>query len=428
MASFNRRRFLRDSLATPALLAAGGLGFSRLALSAPATGEGDRAPRLVLVLLRGALDGLSAVPPYGDPAYAGLRREIALGSPGSTAGALRLDGTFGLHPAMPFLQQSFTAGELTVFHAVATPYRDRSHFDGQDLLENGGLRPHATTTGWLNRALALPNAAASVRRIGARAKSGVALGANVPLVMRGPAEVASWSPSRLAALDDDTLQRLADLYSRDPVLSMRLADALSSDAIASAAQEAVRDQPSSGSNAVRAAPGGARYAEIMRATAGFLTQPDGPRVATLETTGWDTHANEGGSQGQLALRLGALDGGLRALRDALGVAWQQTAVLLVTEFGRTAAVNGTRGTDHGTGAAAFLVGGAVRGGRVVSDWPGLGAGALYEGRDLRPTLDLRAVFKGVLHEHLGVTAVDLQRSVFPDSEAVAPLRDLLRTA
>jgi len=407
MPSIPRRDFLR--LGT---LAAGGAFLTtRLAFA----GAGNRQGRLVLVILRGALDGLAAVPPYGDPDYANLRREVALQAPGAAGGALPLDGFFGLHPALSFLGQCYAARELIVFHAAASPYRERSHFDGQDVLENGSLQPHALQSGWLNRALAqLPGARPH--------EAGVALGQNVPLVMRGPAEVTSWSPSKLAALDEDTLARLTELYATDRLLSVRLADATAADALVAGDG----DLQMQGAAGVPAAAYAARYAQLVKAAAGFLRQQDGPRVAVFDTTGWDTHANEGGAQGQLAGRLKALDAGLAQLKDAMGPAWSDTAVLLVTEFGRTAAVNGTRGTDHGTGAAALLVGGAVAGGRVVADWPGLSQRALYQGRDLNATLDLRAVFKGVLGEHLGVAQRALEEQVFPDSAAAKALRGLTR--
>jgi uncharacterized protein (DUF1501 family) len=324
-----------------------------------------------------------------------------------------------------------------VLHAVASPYRDRSHFDGQDVLENGTTVPHSLQTGWLNRALA------AMPRGNVRGKeAGVALGQNVPLLMRGPAAVASWSPSVLPNLDDDTMQRIADRYSTDPLLSQRLADALSTNAIADEAKlqdgsdmgaERANSSANSSANGGDKAGGNAlrgRYAaigETVRTAAGFLKRDDGPSVAVFDTTGWDTHANEGNAQGQLTQRLSALDGGLRTLKDSLGSTWQRTVVLIVTEFGRTAATNGTRGTDHGTGAAAFLLGGAVRGGRVISDWPGLAANALYQGRDLKPTTDLRAMMKGVLADHLGVPLAALDREVFPDSAGVKPMRDLLRS-
>jgi uncharacterized protein (DUF1501 family) len=409
MHSIPRREFLRTGV-----LAGGGLlAGARYAFGGQAASDA----RFVCVLLRGALDGLSAVPPWGDADYARLRRELAIGAPGSADGALRLDSLFGLNPGLKFLKESFDASELTVFHAVASPYRERSHFDGQDVLENGTAVAHAAQSGWLNRALAALPAGMKRGR-----DAGVALGQNIPLLMRGPAPVASWSPSAMPALDDDTLQRIADRYASDPLLGSRLADALATDAIADQAQQ---DDPQMGET--RRERGRLfSYAETVRTAAGFLKRPDGPSVAAFDTTGWDTHANEGAGRGQLTVRLTALDNGLRTLKDSLGPVWRRTAVLVVTEFGRTAAANGTRGTDHGTGAAAFLLGGAVAGGRVFADWPGLSNSALHQSRDLRPTLDLRAILKGVLTDHLGVPAGALDRDVFPDSVTVRPLRDLLR--
>jgi uncharacterized protein (DUF1501 family) len=416
-----RRQFLNLG----ALAAGGALLTTRLAFAHAS----ERQARFVLVIMRGALDGLAAVPPYGDRDYAQLRREFALRAPGERGSALPLDGFFGLHPALNFMQQCYAARELTVLHALASPYRERSHFDGQDVLENGSPRPHALTTGWLNRALA---AAPAPRQ----REAGVALGQNVPLVMRGPAAVTSWSPSKLGALDDDTLARLTDLYAADPLLATRLVDALAANAMVDGGGESAMDPAQAAAAPAGAAPAGAapagtapatnaRYAEIVHAAGGFLRQPDGPKVAVFDTTGWDTHANEGGAEGQLAGRLGALDKGLATLRQELGPAWSDTAVLLVTEFGRTAAINGTRGTDHGTATVAFLMGGAVAGGRVIADWPGLSTAALYQGRDLAATLDLRSVLKGLLTEHLSVPAGALE-TVFPDSAAAKPLRGLLR--
>jgi uncharacterized protein (DUF1501 family) len=163
----------------------------------------------------------------------------------------------------------------------------------------------------------------------------------------------------------------------------------------------------------------------VRTAAGFLKLEDGPAVAVFDTTGWDTHFNEGGGQGQLRQRLSALDTALRALKESLGSTWSRTVVLIATEFGRTAAANGTRGTDHGTAAAAILLGGAVHGGRVVSDWPGLSSRALYQGRDLKATMDLRSVIKTVLRDHLQISTRTLDAQVFPDS-TVPYAADLIR--
>ncbi len=426
MQSLGRRQFITGTaLAFGVALATTRVTFARANTSSKS--------RFVFIILRGALDGLAAVPPYGDRDYAGLRRDLALKAPGTDGGVLLLDSLFGLHPSFGFLRESFAARELVVFHAVASPYRDRSHFDGQDVLENGNAVPHSVQTGWLNRALgAIPAGTRAPREMG------VALGQNIPLVMRGPAAVTSWSPSKLAALDDDTLQRLSDLYANDPLLAKRLSDALAADAIAGSDPPMIDDSrfTSTGDRAKResAEPAlfskrgtaGARYREVVNAAAGFLRREDGPQVAVFDTTGWDTHANEGSAEGQLAGRLAALDDGLRTLKEQLGAVWNDTAVLLATEFGRTAAVNGTRGTDHGTAAAAFLIGGAVQGGHVVADWPGLSTGSLYQGRDLQPTLDLRSVLKGVLGEHLLVPARALEDTVFPESRRAKALTGLIR--
>lgn len=409
MQSFKRREFITGgALALGASLVSSRLSFART--------NAETKSRFVFIILRGALDGLAAAPPYGDRDYEGLRRDLALNSPGTPGGALPLNGLIGLHPSLSFLEESYQARELIVFHAVASPYRERSHFDGQDVLENGNVRAHAVQTGWLNRALeSLP---------ARHAELGVAIGQNVPLVMRGPAAVTSWSPTKLAALDDDTLQRITDLYASDPLLAQRLAEATQADAMAAS------DQATSDADPMLLAKrgkGGARYGEVVSAAAGFLRREEGPQVAVFDTTGWDTHANEGSAEGQLSGRLKALDEGLKTLKEQLGPVWNDTAVMIATEFGRTAAVNGTRGTDHGTAAAAFLVGGAVRGGRVIADWPGLSSHALYQGRDLQPTLDLRSVLKGVLEEHLLVPSRALQNVVFPDSSSAKALGGLIRT-
>jgi uncharacterized protein (DUF1501 family) len=427
----------REFLVRGTTAAAGALLTSRLVFANTPTTSGSR---FVFVILRGALDGLAAVPPYGDRDYASLRRDLAF----TAKDVLPLSDLFGLHPSLTFLNESFAAGELTVLHAIASPYRERSHFDGQDVLESGHVRAHAAQSGWLNRALgSFPVGRAADRELG------VALGQNIPLVMRGPAAVTSWSPSKLAALDEDTLERISDLYAGDPLLAGRLADALAADAIAAAPMAPAGADMSAGNAAgsgtttnvaatdvvpqlapanlrKRAPQAGARYTEIVHAAAEFLRRDDGPKVAVFDTTGWDTHANEGGAQGQLAGRLGALDAGLRSLKEQLGPVWNDTVVLLATEFGRTAAINGTHGTDHGTATAAFLVGGAVRGGKVIADWPGLSGRALYQGRDLTPTLDLRSVLKGILEEHLLVPSRALETTVFPDSGGVKALKGLVR--
>jgi uncharacterized protein (DUF1501 family) len=412
--SIDRRSLLKAGLA-----ATGAAFAARYSFAAPAASPS----RFVFIILRGALDGLSAVPPYADPDYARLRGELAIAAPAGADEALALDGFFGLNPGLQFMHEAYAAHELLVLPAVATAYRERSHFDGQDVLESGLSQPHATPSGWLNRALTnLPSANRRGR------ESGVALAQNVPLVLRGSAEVASWSPSVLPDLDEDTMRRIADRYASDPLLSQRLAEALSTGSMATQAQSPAMGSDAQDGHAVRAneRSTAARYRETVRTAAGFLRRDDGPAVAVLDTTGWDTHFNEGGANGQLRTRLSVLDQSLRTLKQALGEVWPRTVVLLATEFGRTAAANGTRGTDHGTASAAFLLGGAVAGGRVVADWPGLSTRALYQQRDLKPTLDLRSVMKSVLHDHLQIATGALDNEIFPDSRAAPYIAGLLR--
>jgi uncharacterized protein (DUF1501 family) len=364
--------------------------------------------RLLVIILRGGLDGLAALPPIGDPSYAGLRGRLAVPRSGEGA-ALPLDDTFALHNTLPKMHALYRAGELLPIHACATPYRERSHFDAQNVLETGASAPFARGEGWLNKALgALPRA---------RPEMGLALSAQAPLILRGETPVATWSPSALPDVENDTMARLLALYeARDPALATALGSALSANTVAMEA--GASDMSARGNRSV---------APIAQIAARFLMDPHGPIAAVIEMTGWDTHANQGLEQGVLARNLTQLDNGLDAFKTEMGDSWRNTAVIIATEFGRTAAPNGAGGTDHGTGAAAFLAGGAIDGGRVLADWPGLARSALHEGRDLRPTIDLRAVFKGVLGEHLRVSAAALENEAFPDSAAAAPVRGLLRT-
>ncbi len=407
--NIGRRRFL---------IGAGALAASAAIPNALFAYSGSSS-RLVVVILRGALDGLAAVPPYGDPDYAGLHRELAIAAPGGPDGALALNSTFGLHPALTFLHDRFAAGELVVFDAVASPYRDRSHFDGQNVLENGLAKPIGTADGWLNRALA-----ALPRGTGRRGDRAVAISQNVPLILRGEAEVISKSPQATPDVDEDLLTRLADLYSKDDWFSARLSEAMQTEKMVDAAADAAGLSGMGKESAKAAYPN--RVGAVASMASELMRSDGGPEIAVIEASGWDTHANQGGAKGILATRLAGLDQGLKALADGLGPLWQETAVLVVTEFGRTAAVNGTRGTDHGTGGCAFLVGGAVRGGQVIADWPGLSRTALLDNRDLKPTLDLRSVFKAVLDEHMHVDASALAKRVFPDSSGARPLRGLIR--
>nr|WP_255608823.1 DUF1501 domain-containing protein [Methylosinus sp. Sm6] len=370
-----------------------------------------RDPRLVVIVLRGALDGLSAVAPVGDPDYAAVRGSLAL-SPIGDKRALPLDGFFALHPSMPVFARLYKEGRASVVHAVATGYRERSHFDGQDVLESGHAGPGHTESGWLNRAVFALESTTPARL------RGLGVGAAAPLVMRGPAPALGWAPQVLPPAGEDLAQRLLDLYTHgDPTLAAALRAGLDADRIATsggltgdvAKARGGMDQP----NGMRQAAMGA---------ARLLATPDGPRVAALAFDGWDTHANE---NSLLATRLSGLDGALEQFETGLGEAWKDTAVVVITEFGRTARINGTGGSDHGTASVAFLAGGAVRGARVVADWPGLKTNQLHQGRDLAPTQDLRSVLKGLIADQFGLSAQTLAEKVFPDSAAAPPLRGLI---
>ncbi|GAC1333155.1 MAG: DUF1501 domain-containing protein [Bradyrhizobium sp.] len=367
-----------------------------------------RDPRLIVVILRGALDGLATVAPVGDPDYAGLHGSIALRSDGPHA-ATMLDSFFALHPAMPEFARMYREKHAAVIHAVSTPYRDRSHFDGQDVLESGFAGPGRVQSGWLNRALeVLPK--------GERVMSGLAVGPTTPLVLRGAAPTVGWAPVALPQAGDDTAMRLVDLYRhRDPALALALSQGLQLDRTAQG--EDMKPKPG-GNNA-------AAMRLVARGAARLMSADDGPRIAALAFDGWDTHANEGGAVGRLAQLLSGLDGALAEFEGGLGERWRDTAVVVATEFGRTARINGTEGTDHGTGTIALLAGGAIKGGRVIADWPGLKPASLYEGRDLAPTTDLRAVIKGLLRDHLGLAERVLADTVFPDSAPVKGMQGLV---
>jgi len=384
-------------------LLVGAIGAATLSIPAFAFGQAHATDkRLLVIILRGGLDGLSALPPIGDPNFASVRGRLAT----PRDAALRLDNTFALHANLPKLHAMYGAGELLPIHACATAYRERSHFDAQNVLETGAPAPFARTSGWLNTALgALPRT---------RPEMGVALSAQAPLILRGETPVSTWSPSALPDVSTDTIGRLMALYE---ATDRNLANALSSAMTANS----VAMESGAGDMNARSR----QFAPIAQIAARFLKDPNGPIAAVVEMGGWDTHANQGLEMGPLARNLTSLDDGLDAFKREMGPSWANAVVIVATEFGRTAAPNGAGGTDHGTGAAAFLVGGAVRGGRVLADWPGLATTALYEGRDLRPTIDLRAVFKGVLADHLRVSNAGLQEA-FPGSDAAQPLQDLLR--
>ena len=392
-----RRELLRRVLAATALLP-----WARLSLAqAPAAAD---APRFVFVILRGGLDGLTAAPVVGDPAFAEAR-----GALGQFAGdPLPLHGPFALNPLLPQLHALYGRGEMALLHAVGLPYRERSHFDAQQVLESGGSRPHEITTGWLGRALA-------TRGGNAPAIKAVALETAVPLVLRGPVDVDTWAPSTLPEPGAELVARLEMLYRDDPALAQALARA-----------RGLRAEPGMADGMSGRAGAGRNAAQALAAKAAEFLQR-GSQVAVLEMGGWDSHANQAAPNGATSNNLRTLDAALAALHQGLqaGGLWPRSVVLVATEFGRQVSINGTQGTDHGSGGAAFLLGGAVRGGQVFADWPGLAPKDRFEGRDLRTTTDLRAVWRNILGQHLQVPLAALDAAVLPGSAGL-PRLDLLR--
>ena len=380
----DRRRFL-----TRAGLASGLLVSPRLALASAPT---DR--RLVFIILRGAMDGLATVMPVGDPAHAALRGNF--GSPPQAGAPVALGPMFALHPALSETAALYARGEALFVHAIASPYRERSHFDAQNVLETGGTAAYALKDGWLNRLLPLLPAAR---------EPAVALSPTLPMALRGAAPAISYAPSQLPDADADLLTRVTAMYADDSQLHALWGQAIDARTMAGAD-----------------AQGRSNPATLGKLAATFLARPDGARVAVIEINGWDTHAAQ---TGRLNIQLRQLDAVIAALHTGLGAEWRRTAIVAATEFGRTAAPNGTGGTDHGTGGVALLAGGAVNGGRVIADWPGLAPGQLHEGRDLRPTADLRALFAGLAADHFGLDPVLVARTVF-GSDPIRPLSGLLR--
>lgn len=400
----SRRVFLTRSLALGCSLAASPLATPVTLASAPWQN------RLVVIVLRGGLDGLDAVRPVGAPEFAALRAPLLQGAvPDETD----LDGFFALHPALMPLMPLWRAGEMGFAHAVSTPYRDqRSHFDGQDLLEAGtqALARGGVRDGWLNRLLqSVP---------GVEATTAYAIGRSDMVLTRGEAEFANWSPEAALPLSPQA-ERLIDLVMHDDPLfrdATREAVALSQASLAAETGRGGQPEDSAGmmqamADSMSAAGRGGGIEEIARFAAGRLRQET--RIAAFSLGGFDTHAAQGRG---LARALADLAAAILALREGLGPVWERTAVMAMTEFGRTARANGTGGTDHGTAGAMLFFGGALRGGRVVADWPGLAEADLYAGRDLMPTRDLRALAGWVMRPLFGLEAGLIERTVFPGIE------------
>lgn len=396
----SRREFLHGMCATGALAMASTL-YPGMTFASAGTEQ-----RLVVVILRGGMDGLAALVPYGDPNYANIRGDLALNSDT----LLRVDPFFGFHPNLTSFAELYKKGEMIAIPAAASPYRERSHFDAQNVLELGGTRPNSLDSGWLNRLIAA---------IPAQHDLGLAVGQGVPTIMRGAKSVNSWAPSALPDSSNDYMSLIEKIYQHDPVFHDNYAKAVDLQIMGMDALDGDEKQMARKS---RSPQGFVTMAEIAGQ---WMAKPDGPRIATLELGGWDTHVQQGTEGGRLANNLDILSRGINSLKSNLGSAWSKTVVVCLTEFGRTARANGTRGTDHGTASTVFLMGGALKGGRIVHQWPGMAENELYQNRDLRPTIDIRAIMKGILYDHYSIPQSVLNSSIYPGSSEVKNLSGLI---
>jgi len=383
------RRFFLGTVASTAAMSV---------LPAPSWASGGSNKRFVQIFLRGGLDNLAILPAYGDPNFINIRRGLA----DPVDQTLELDGFLRLDGRMQSLKAAYDAGSALMFQAVNTPYEGRSHFDAQNVLEIGTREPFALSTGWLGRAASLA----------AATPEAITLGASTPPTLVGAPTTLTYTPSELDPIEDDLQALLMQSYGQDPLLAQGLVDGLRTADIAERALETLPEEER----------GGDDPASLAAVAGALLAAEDGPRLASIDIGGWDTHANQREDLGEL---LPLLDRTIANLQANLGAAWSDTVVTIVTEFGRTVPQNGTNGTDHGTGGMLIAVGGALNGGRVITDWPGVSEADLYDARDLRPTMDTRGILKGLMRDHLGVATVDLNQAVFPDSSDAPAMGGLI---
>ena len=362
--------------------------------------------RLVVVILRGGMDGMAALAPYADKNYGSIRGDLTL----NLETLLRIDPFFGLHPSLEPLAKMYQDGDMIAIPATATPYRDRSHFDAQNVLELGSIKPNGLSSGWLNRVVAAINA---------QSDFAMAFGQGLPEIFRGNMSVNSWAPSALPDVSDDYISLVQKVYAQDKVFAGHLSKALNIQTMSMDALKGNEKQMTRKSRSPQA------FVTMAKAAGEWMAKPSGPRIATLELGGWDTHVQQGTEGGRMANNLSLFARGIDELKKGLGSSWNKTIVMAVTEFGRTARPNGNRGTDHGTAGTTFLMGGALKGGRVIHKWPGLSDADLHEGRDVRPTIDIREIMKAVLHSHYGISKHVLSQEIYPNSKNIRPLRELL---
>jgi uncharacterized protein (DUF1501 family) len=380
-----RRTLIGSSLAAFGTAALPRISFAK-------SGKGEQ--RFIFIIQRGAADGLHSVVPIGDPGLRAARASLV----DEMGEAVKLDAMFALHPALKQTAELYKGGQALFVHAVASANRDRSHFDAQNILETGGSRAYAEKYGWMNRLVGLlptDNAKA------------MALAQTLPAALRGPRSVTNYAPSRLPDATQDLMARVTDLYAHDAQLRGLWQAALDTRALAGNLGE-----------------GEGRNGTATGALAAKLMLPaNGARLMMIETGGWDTHSAQ---KGRLNAGLNGLDQMIGAIKVGLGTAWANTVILVATEFGRTVAVNGTGGTDHGTASAAMLIGGAVKGGRVIADWPGLRSSDQFEGRDLKPTLALEAVIAGALAGHFALDPTQIIRTLYPSLPVFKGVEGLMR--
>lgn len=401
--TINRRNVLAGAAAAT-VVAAQGLSFS--AAAAP----GNK--RLVVVLLRGGMDGLALVPPYGDGDYEKMRGGLALPRANTDGGILDLDGFYGLHPAAEGLLRFWAAGELAIAPAAAIGYRGASHFDAQDALETGQTGG-GHGTGWLNRTVSAMT--------GSAGGGGVTVSDTLPLILQGPGAAQQATPPPRPYRSPGFFRQVQLLYGDDPLFStmvvqgerdrQRTTDTVTEEDV----------QSDRGANR-------AQYLSTTAAMAGkMLAAEDGPRIAVLEASGWDTHWNQGGMEGRLARSFSGLASGLSVLAGALGPVWKDTIVLVASEFGRTVKPNAHGGTDHGFATTALLLGGAVAGGKILGTWPGLAEGKLDDSGGIKASLDTRSLIKTALIQHLGLNGNTVGSTILPGTAKASAIPGLIRS-
>jgi uncharacterized protein (DUF1501 family) len=356
-----RRNFLKGSLGTLYMMASPNMAFPDVKLS---------EKRLLVVLLRGGLDGLAAVPPLADKNLSKIRKDVLV------QGANDLDGFFGIHPNLKFLESEYQSGNAAFVHATSFPYTGRSHFDGQNIMETGSEQAYAVTSGWVGRAM---NAAGF---------SSLAVSLPIPIILRGNEVNSNYFPTNFSKATQKEYAEVEKMWKSDSQLNGMLKDISSRDTIKHGRGDTI---------------------ELVGFAASQMHKPNGPRVGLLEIDGFDTHALQGNEQGEHAELLEDLDNILRFFKKRMGPLYDDTAIVTVTEFGRTAFENGTQGTDHGWGSSMILAGGLVNGKQVVSDWPGLSKRNLFEDRDLKMTIDARDIYAEVVK-----TVFDLEDDVISE--------------